>query len=31
MKGVSARLLFKEFPQLKKKLGGGHYGILLTL
>lgn len=24
VKGVSARLLFKEFPQLKKKLGGGH-------
>ncbi|BAU29600.1 putative transposase [Aneurinibacillus soli] len=24
LKGVSARLLFKEFPQLKKKLWGGH-------
>lgn len=24
LKGVSARLLFKEFPQLKKKLGGGN-------
>lgn len=23
-KGVSARLLFKEFPSLKKKLGGVH-------
>jgi len=24
LKGVSARLLLKEFPQLKKKLWGGH-------
>jgi putative transposase len=24
LKGVSARLLFKEFPQLKKKLWGGN-------
>ncbi|MBA2878580.1 putative transposase [Anoxybacillus kamchatkensis] len=24
LKGVSARLLFKEFPQLKEKLGGGN-------
>lgn len=24
LKGVSARLLFKEFPHLKKKLGGGN-------
>ena len=24
LKGVSARLLFKEFPILKKKLWGGH-------
>lgn len=24
LKGVSARLLMKEFPQLKKKLWGGH-------
>lgn len=24
LKGVSARLLFKEFPQLKKKLWDGH-------
>lgn len=24
LKGVSARLLFKEFPELKKKLWGGH-------
>jgi putative transposase len=24
LKGVSARLLFKEFPNLKKKLCGGH-------
>lgn len=24
LKGVSARLLFKEFPQLKKKLGGSN-------
>lgn len=24
LKGVSARLLFKEFPQLKEKLWGGH-------
>ncbi|MFB5673822.1 IS200/IS605 family transposase [Paenibacillus terreus] len=24
LKGISARLLFKEFPQLKKKLWGGH-------
>jgi putative transposase len=24
LKGVSARLLFKEFPNLKKKLLGGH-------
>ncbi|WP_339315669.1 IS200/IS605 family transposase [Paenibacillus sp. FSL R10-2734] len=24
LKGVSARLLFKEFPDLKKKLGGGN-------
>lgn len=24
LKGVSARLLFKEFPQLKKQLWGGH-------
>lgn len=24
LKGVSARLIFKEFPELKKKLWGGH-------
>ena len=24
LKGVSARLLFKEFPELKSKLWGGH-------
>ncbi|WP_248930967.1 IS200/IS605 family transposase [Paenibacillus hamazuiensis] len=24
LKGVSARLLFKEFPKLKKELGGGN-------
>jgi len=24
LKGVSARLLFKEFPELKNKLQGGH-------
>lgn len=24
LKGISARLLFKEFPYLKKKLWGGH-------
>lgn len=24
LKGVSARLLFKEFPELKRKLWGGH-------
>ncbi|QBP42041.1 IS200/IS605 family transposase [Paenisporosarcina antarctica] len=24
LKGVSARLIFKEFPQLKKQLWGGH-------
>ncbi|WP_026045665.1 IS200/IS605 family transposase [Paenisporosarcina sp. TG-14] len=24
LKGVSARLIFKEFPQLKKQLSGGH-------
>ncbi|MTW84378.1 IS200/IS605 family transposase [Virgibacillus dakarensis] len=24
VKGVSARLLFKEFPELKRKLWGGH-------
>ncbi|WP_410515117.1 IS200/IS605 family transposase [Paenibacillus sp. BR2-3] len=24
LKGISARLLFKEFPHLKKKLGDGH-------
>ena len=24
LKGVSARLLFKEFPEMKKKLWGGH-------
>ncbi|MFB5267756.1 IS200/IS605 family transposase [Paenibacillus enshidis] len=24
LKGISARLLFKEFPQLKNKLGGDH-------
>ncbi|NMA85310.1 MAG: IS200/IS605 family transposase [Epulopiscium sp.] len=24
LKGVSARLLFKKFPELKKKLWGGH-------
>ncbi|MDQ0177936.1 putative transposase [Bacillus chungangensis] len=31
LKGVSARLLFNEFPQLKKKLWGGHLWILLSL
>ena len=24
LKGVSARLLFKEYPELKRKLWGGH-------
>ena len=31
LKGVSARLLFKEFPILKKKLWGGHLEILPIL
>ena len=31
LKGVSARLLFKEFPCLKKNYGAVIFGILLTL
>lgn len=30
-KGITARKLFKEFPELKKKLWGGHHLTMLEL